>query len=164
MSGRAYIFINFKQAARFGHIGWGFQLDDQSVFYGSTDHLYHHRWWDLPGWIKYMNVPPHGHTDWWAEVGSEEVMLRTMKSGHHIHYHAYKVITVEQPRPEPARESAQAMQTAGWCVVGNNCIDQTYRIMSDFGGAHLLPAPYGMPLHVVPRLWFAAINSECVNL
>ena len=160
MSGRAYIFINYKQAARFGHIGWGFSLDDGSVFFGSTDHLYRHKWWDLYGWIKYMFVPPAQHTDWWAEIGSEASMLETMKAGHHIRYHAYKIITVDHPSPDRARQAAESMKLAGWTVLGNNCIDQAYRIVQDFGGAHQLPAPYGAVAHLIPRKWFAAIESE----
>lgn len=160
MAGLAFIFINFKQAARFGHIGWGFSLPDDLFCYGSTDHLWRHQWWDIPGWCRYMRVPPEGDNDWWIEVGNEEQMLATMRSGHHIRYHAYKSIPVAEPQPDRAKATAAMLRSAGWAIAGNNCINQTYRVMSDYGAGRSIPAPYDAPHYLIPRRWFDAIPFQ----
>lgn len=40
--GQTYVFINYKQAAGFGHVAWGVRVAEDEFIFGSTDHLYHH--------------------------------------------------------------------------------------------------------------------------
>ncbi|MBY0551571.1 MAG: hypothetical protein K2W95_30090 [Candidatus Obscuribacterales bacterium] len=159
--GAIYAFINFEQAARFGHIGWGFlQEDGTNCLFGSSDHLYHHNVWDLPAWIKYMAVPPGGDIDWWCESGTEEQMLRAMRTGRntdggrHIFYHAYKVILVPSPDPARAKYTAEHQQFGGWEVLANNCVHHAYQIFADYGAAATIPNPSGDPFHRIPKRWF----------
>src|SRR5438309_1592527 len=89
MVGHAFVFINVVQAARFGHVGWGFSLDldKDRYFFGSTDHLWRHDWWDLAAWMNYAQLKPGDENDWWSEEGTLDDMRRVMSKGHHIRYH-----------------------------------------------------------------------------
>ncbi len=169
--GLVYAFINFEQAARFGHIGWGFRLEDQNSFiFGSTDHLYHHDVWDLPAWIRYMAVPPGDDIDWWCETGTELDMLSTMRtgvhasSGRHIRYHAYKAVPVAGANPLRARECAQAQRTGGWSVLENNCVHHAYQIFSEYGAAPVVPNPCAGQTLRIPKTWFASLQGSEILL
>src|SRR6185437_16904874 len=96
MEGAAFVFINFIQAGRMGHVGWGFLIDPatQTYYFGSTDHLWRHNWWDLVAWIRYTHVNPSANNDWWSGTGTHDDMLRMMSGGHHIRYHAAKRVSV----------------------------------------------------------------------
>lgn len=170
-TGAIYVFINFEQAAHFGHIGWGFRLsDDNTCLFGSSDHLYRHRIWDLPAWIRYMAVAPGGDIDWWCESGSMEQMLSTMRSGQHVRsgrhlfYHAYKEIKVDKPNPQRARETAEGQRMGGWEVLGNNCVHHAYQIFSDYGASEKLPNPSLDPFHRIPKTWFKLLEGNAQKL
>lgn len=161
MSGFGYVFVNFEQAARFGHVAWGFSLPDgQTYCWGSTDHLWRFAWWDLPAWIRYMSVPAGHHIDWWCETGSQSDMLKMMKSGPHIRYHAYKAVAAEQLAPDAARATALSQRLNGWDVAGNNCVHQTYKVLSSYGCNGAIPDPATDPLNLVPRVWFSRISGQ----
>lgn len=160
MTGQAFIFINYKQAAKFGHIGWGFLVAKDRYLFGSTDHLMSHDWWNLPGWLRYMDVPVDGHTDWWLSEGSRDEMLRVMKAGHHIRYHHYKCLPVESADPVKAEATARQTGVMGWSVLDNNCVHQTYQILSAYGGNTLVPDPASTVLARIPRLWFDLLDGE----
>src|SRR4051812_32667574 len=121
MQGRAFVFLNQVQALRFGHVGWGFQLADDAYYFGSTDHLYRHRWWDLPGWLRYAHVEPEGDNDWWEQTGDLNTMFQVMGRGHHIQYHLANVIAVRSCDPHGAIAVAREKRTGGWSVTNNNC-------------------------------------------
>lgn len=161
MQGSAFVFINFIQAARFGHVGWGFSLDEmQDTFYfGSTDHLYRHPWWDLGGWVRYAHVGPELNNDWWSQVGTKQQMFETMSQGrHHIRYHACKRVTVAMPAPETAMTYAESLKAAGWSVLSNNCVHQTYDVLTKYGAE--LPMPTEPMINLIPKRWFAEIPGE----
>lgn len=169
--GAIYAFINFEQAARFGHIGWGFlQEDGTSFLFGSSDHLYHHDVWDLPAWIKYMAVEPGGDIDWWCQTGSELEMLTAMRTGRnadgarHIFYHAYKVIPVPWPDPQRAKSTAENQKFGGWEVLANNCVHHAYQIFADYGAVAKLPNPFGDPFHRIPKRWFSLLDGAPKSL
>ena len=159
MPGSAIVFINYLQAARFGHIGWGFLLEDGASWcYGSTDHLWRKPWFDVPGWIAYSHVPEGSNNDWWMEIGDRDQMMSVMTRSHHIYYHAYKQVAANAIRPEAAIAAAKSMRSAGWSLVANNCVHQTYRILTDYGA--VLPRPKIISGSVVPSTWFAQIKAE----
>src|SRR4051812_13774992 len=124
MVGRAFVFINPEQAARCGHVGWGFALDESqdSFYFGSTDHLWRHPWWDLLGWMRYAHVAPSGSNDWWSGRGSFKEMMIDMHRGHHIRYHLAKEVAVADPHPDDALNYAESLASAGWSVLINNCV------------------------------------------
>jgi hypothetical protein len=164
MDGLAFVFINFVQAGRCGHVAWGFLLDPeaQRYYFGSTDHLLKDPWWDLLGWIRYAHVDPHGHNDWWSETGTHSQMIAMMHKGHHIRYHAAKVIPVRNALPDKGFEKAEALKSAGWSVLNNNCVHQTYSVLTEYGAD--LPAPGSAVAHVIPKKWFAAIAGDYIDL
>lgn len=171
MQGFVYAFINFEQAARFGHVGWGFQLDEHTFSFGSTDHLYRHNAWDLPAWIRYMAVPPGGDIDWWNETGSHDEMLATMRSGvheptrsRHIFYHAYKVLPVQTADPSRAASRAREQRQGGWSVLENNCVHHAYQIFSEYGAGHIVPDPCTSQTLLIPKAWFASFRGAVVGL
>lgn len=158
--GAIYAFINYKQAAQFGHVGWGFQLDSDNYYFGSTDHLWKHDWWDLPAWFRYMHVPPYGDIDWWAEQGSKADMLKMMKIGPHIRYHDYKEVSLTESSPETALSFTEQLQTSGWNLAKHNCVHQAFLIFSNYNNKHELPNPFQDPLNLIPKNWFARISGE----
>ena len=168
MNGTGFVFINLLQAMRFGHVGWGFAIDEaQSQFYfGSTDHLYRHPWWDLPGWIQYAKVEPHADNDWWSAVGTRDDMLRIMSRGdsgrYHIRYHVAKEIAVQSARIEDARRAAESLRTGGWAVLSNNCVHQAYDVLTEYGAN--LPAPTQPLTNLIPKVWFAKIEGNQFNI
>lgn len=166
MNGRFYLFINFRQAATLGHVGWGFKLDDADNFmFGATDHLWRHKWWDLFGWVDYLNTLPGEPTDWWSDVGSEEQMLEVMKSTRrHIWYHACKVVDVPTADPERARQAALRTGKAGWNALSNNCVQQTFEIVSAYNCDGIIPNPWTNSFQLIPRIWFDSIDGELKQL
>lgn len=158
--GLAYVFINFEQAARCGHVGWGVSLDEGRTFhFGSTDHLFKASYLNLPALVRYMHVVPGGDIDWWARVGTEAEMLESMRSGHHIRYHAYKVLEVEQPEPEKAIVAAESLRHAGWHVTLNNCVHHVHSVLTEYSKAARLPDPNKPLTNLIPRRWFAQIEK-----
>jgi hypothetical protein len=163
--GSAYVFINFEQAARCGHVGWGISLGDgQNFHFGSTDHLYKHSYWNLPALLRYAQVLPGGDIDWWAHIGTESEMLEAMRNGHHIRYHAYKVLEVDQPDPERGVVAAESLRHAGWHVTLNNCVHHVHSVISGYSSPTGLPDPSKPVTNLIPRQWFAAIERPAVTL
>ena len=164
MEGLAFVFINFIQASGFGHVGWGFVLDEnqERFYFGSTDHLVKDPWWDLIGWIKYTHVDANGHNDWWSEIGERERMMHVMSRGHHIRYHAAKLIKVPQSCPDRAFATAEGMRAAGWSLLVNNCVHQTHSVLSDYGAS--LPPPSSPLTNLIPKRWFETIDGEYIDL
>ncbi len=169
MQGRALVFINFVQAARCGHVAWGFLRDSpitagqhDQYYYGSTDHLLKDPWWDLIGWLKYAHVEPTVNNDWWAELGDRSAMIRMMHKGHHIRYHAAKLISVPNADPFLAGTKASKLQHDGWSLLVNNCVHQTYEVLTAYGAK--LPAPNVPVSNLIPKRWFAEIEGEYIDL
>ena len=166
MPGNFYLFINFNQALRLGHVGWGFQIDESGLFlFGSTDHLYHHPWWDLPAWVDYLYVAPGEKTDFWCQTGDEGTMLETMSSTRaHIWYHACKKVKVGDASPAAARKTVDWLETAGWSLLVNNCVQHTYSIATEYGVGRDMPDPWRSAVRQIPRVWFAAVEGEYIEL
>lgn len=164
MNGVGLVFINFEQAARFGHVAWGFQIQrDPDVYYfGSTDHLLKDPWWDLLGWARYAHVPPSNNVDWWSGTGDRSQMIQMMYSGHHIRYHAAKVFEVSSAQPNAALECADLMQHGGWSVLANNCVHQTSEVLTRYGAT--LPKLQSSPHHLIPKQWFSSIKGDYLDL
>lgn len=158
--GAAYVFINFEQAMQLGHVGWGFKVEENQYLFGSTDHLWNRKYpfWHPIELFKYMDVPPGENNDYWSELGTEDDMLRMMRSGPHVRYHSYKRIPVVNPDAVAAVNFAENMRDIGWNLAQNNCVHQSNAVLTKYGG-NILPA-FGNPIEIVPRNWFAAIAAE----
>jgi len=165
-TGEFWLFVNVKQAARFGHVGWGFMLDDGSYIFGATDHLYRHHEMDLLRWIDYMSVPPGEHTDWWCGYGTKKDMLEQMSkvgSGH-IWYHKARGVKVSNAHPVEAKKIAISQEFAGWTLLTNNCVQQTWEIIKTYGADRTIPNPWENPFNLIPRVWFDSFPGELVVL
>lgn len=165
MIGRAFVFINYKQAAHFGHIGWGVKLEGHDRYlFGSTDHLIHHQMYDLIGWIRYASVPVGADIDYWSEEGTLANMLEVMKTGNHIRYHHYKAFPVPNAKPKEAMQAAEASGAGGWDVLTNNCVHQTFSVLNTYGAALPAPPPLILGIGLIPRVWFKEIKGEIGEL
>lgn len=161
VNGIAFVFINYEQAARCGHLGWGFMTEIPDTFYfGSTDHLLRTPYWDLISLARYMHAAPDSPTDWWSRTGSRNEMLQDMKTGRHVQYHAYKELPLSEANAALARTTAEATGRSGWAVLANNCLHQTHRVLQSYGAGAALPNPRSPIIHRVPRKWFDRIESE----
>jgi hypothetical protein len=154
---QAFIFINYHQALRFGHVAWGFALSSREskrkkYCWGSSDHLLRTPMSDVIALAKYSHVPPGGDIDFWCEEGSFERMLESMSQGHHIqhqeiryhiNYHAYKELYYGQQsgNVERALQELEMIKAGGWSLLTNNCIDQTYRLLDAYGAGAALVDP-----------------------
>ncbi|HIA55074.1 MAG TPA: hypothetical protein EYN91_23820 [Candidatus Melainabacteria bacterium] len=165
MIGRAFVFINFKQAAHLGHIGWGFKLDGYDRYlFGSTDHLIHHEMHDLMAWLRYASVPVGADVDYWSQEGTLSTMMDIMKSGNHIRYHHYKAFPVQNAKPKDAMQAAAASGAGGWHVLQNNCVHQTYNLLNTYGAELPEPPPLIRGIGLIPRVWFNNIKGELGEL
>ncbi len=164
--GKFLLFINFRQAASLGHVGWGFLLDDNATYlFGSTDHLYRHQWWDLPAWLSYMHVEPGEPTDWWCEYGNEDEMYTRMSRSHnHIWYHSCKSVLVPKATPKIAEKMALGQELGGWSLLSNNCVGQTFELIKAYGAETKIPDPWQNSLNMIPRVWFDSFNGEVKQL
>jgi hypothetical protein len=154
--GRAFVFINYRQALKFGHVGWGFATGADEFLYGSADHLLKRPYHDLIALARYSYVPAGGEIDFWTARGSYDTMIDDMTRGHHICYHAVKEIAVSEPKVKLAENLVERISGGGWCVVGNNCVNQAATILRAYGAS-----PDKLPEAVIlPRLWFKAIRGE----
>lgn len=162
MKGAAYIFINYKQALKFGHVAWGFALADDVFCYGSSDHLLKRPMSDLAALVKYSHVQAGGDIDFWSKRGSEHEMTEEMRSGHHIRYHAYKVIYLEEYHPDLALQEMEKVAAGGWSVLTNNCIHHTHRILQAYGlKEQILKPELFRPKSLMPKHWFACADAFC---
>lgn len=167
MQGSAFVFINLIQAARFGHVGWGFSLAEgqDRYYFGSTDHLFRHPWWNLAAWMRYAHLETGVNNDWWSEIGTRKEMLRIMHGGHHsryhITYHVGKEIAVPAAHPDEAIALAGKLDNGGWSLLVNNCVHQTYSVLTEYGAT--LPKPIEPFTNVMPKKWFAAIEGELLT-
>jgi hypothetical protein len=185
---QSFIFINYEQALRFGHVAWGFALSDGNTYcWGSSDHLLRRPMTDIVALVQYSHVPPGGDIDFWCEQGSFEQMLESMSQGHHIqhqemryhiNYHAYKKLHHDGGNPERALQELELIKAGGWSLLTNNCIDQTYRLLDAYGSASALVDPKlryrsgrsyaGQEVKrmstLLPRKWFAAARGESFSL
>lgn len=176
-NGSLYAFINFKQAAGFGHVAWGYQVDDNLFRYGSADHLWRHDWWDLPAWLRYLHVPPGGHIDWWCEEGTSLDMLQSMKTGfdkeqrRHIFYHAFKQLEVKSCSVQDAIALTCEIEKQGWHLFNQNCVQQAHMIFSSYSSEFNLDGHrqsvdtfmadvFSDPLNLIPKTWFARLPGR----
>lgn len=156
-----YVFINFQQAARFGHIGWAFRISPETYCWGSADHLWKHEWFDLLSWIKYMHVPKDGDIDWWSAEGTKEQMLQEMKSGRgHIRYHAFKRLETSSAKCQNALSQQKELASGGWDLLRHNCVHHAYLIGKAYDDNLLLPDPFKSPFDLIPLNWFRQLNAK----
>lgn len=92
-------------------------------------------------------------------------MFRIMHQGHHeryhIRYHLAKEIEVSDANSDLAVEIAERLECEGWSVLANNCIHQTFNVLTAYGAS--LPEPARPIVNLIPKRWFAAINGTLIT-
>jgi len=138
---RAVVFINYSIAPfKVGHVGWGFETQPDYFCYGAKEAVGMQEI-ALPGY-------PNGA---FVAVGSEPEMLAAMKTGNHpgngFPYNDYKYVEVASFNVAAASDLARQCHHWGYTVVGNNCMDDVYRIIKAYanGDGNILPRPLAHP-------------------
>ena len=86
-----------------------------------------------------MNVEHQANNDFWIETGTREEMLEIMRAGSHVRYHAFKTLPVKEPKILHTKALTETMTQIGWNVATNNCVHQTYELLTTYGAT--LPNP-----------------------
>jgi len=154
---RAVVFINYSIAPfNVGHVGWGFETKPGYFCYGAKEAV----------GLQEIALPGHPNGAFVA-VGTEQEMLAAMKTGNHpgngFRYDDYKSIEVDSFDVVAASDLARQCHNWGYTVVGNNCMDDVYRIIKAYadGDGNILPRPLAHPR---PVDFFAAILSPVQHL
>lgn len=148
---RAVVFINYEEVpGGAGHVGWGFETQPGTFCYGAKEAV---------GTIAVISGQYNGV---FIEEGSEQQMLNAMKTGNHggnrFPYDAYKYVEVAHPNPQEGLNLAHQSPNWGYALVGNNCMDDVFRIIKAYASNddNVLPWP---ATHWLPVQFFDAIPT-----
>ncbi len=152
MSGMAVVYLRPDGAEGMGHVGWGYNLPNGQWMVGAVENL--HGWWGP--------YTPPGQTDFWHRLVSDpvSVMANPPSGGAPQGTPAYakaRLVDVACPNPGAAQAKITEWLYRPYTLVGGNCMNCTYDVLTTFGAA--LPAPSE---HWFPNSWFAAINGRDV--
>lgn len=169
--GVAYVFIKPEQAVYQGHIGWGFIMDDGRYCYGSTENPMKpaanlgqgaRAAWDA------INIPEGQDNGYWhGFADTEQEMLADMKRAGNSRrsearypygfrcsgYWHYKSTVVMRRNVNNALLAGDHCQRTGFKGIGWNCLDQTYRVLEDYGVDKNKVMPWKQT-HPSPNYWF----------
>lgn len=137
-NGKACVFIRPNGANGAGHVGWLFQ-NLSAYTYGSTENP-----------SGKPTVPAGGDIGWWWKSASFDQAKKDMKAKG---YTGYKCVTVGKGNITSATNAALATKSGGYSVIGNNCMDHSYRILKAFGAS--MPSP---TLELAPNLWYSDLS------
>lgn len=127
-----------------GHVGWGWKIpgsNPEEWVYGSTDSVP----MDKLG-LKLPLKPPFNSpvvgagekrgNGSWDEQGSFEEMLEKFSR---LEYNEIKcrLAINTQVSEQNARRAIEEVETAGYSVVGNNCMNHTVKILEAYGGGNM---------------------------
>lgn len=155
MEGFAYVFLK-KDGAPLppgcaGHVGWGFSMhkapSDLDAVFGATEN---------PGGGAVV-LPGQDIGYWDSRSDHEHQMAFLFKRRN---YHAFKRAKVTVAYPDNAFAEARKQAGGGYTVIGNNCLDHTFRVLKAYG-VQDLPWPL---THPSPNDWFAMFNGQYFDL
>jgi hypothetical protein len=128
-------------AQEFGHVGWGFQLDENRYMIGAVEN---------PAGLP-VSLPTH--TGFWCKettaplnydnFGTQNILLRC---------DLYRELSVTLPNIDKALACQQWVSEQPYRVFGQNCLDATFQILSAYG-VRGLPDPSAME-NYLPINWF----------
>lgn len=169
--GMAYIFIKPEQAVYQGHIGWGFLMDDGRYCYGSTENPLKPAADVGQGARAAWEAITIGHGEdngyWHGFADTEQEMLDDMRGAGNSRksterypygyrcsgYARYKYSPVAQRRSSAALAAGEHCRVTGFKGLTWNCLDQTYRILEDYGVDKNTVMPWKQT-HPSPNYWF----------
>jgi len=141
-----------------GHSGWGIKLPDGNWLFGSkeaTPNLFNGH---FPGTIP--NGKPNGV---FIKKTDFQTMIQLLKRGGQadgpiFNYHEYKLLTFPSPNESAGIAAAEKSKGEGYGVIGNNCMDSVYRIITAYvrGDGNFLPWP---STHPFPNHFFDDIKA-----
>lgn len=130
-----------------GHIGWGFETEPGVFCFGAKET------------VGSVAIWPGQNNGVFIETNDFERMLETMKRGKTFNYQQYKILDIDHTCPEAAKDMAEDSKNWGYSLVGNNCVDDAFKIIKAFscGDDLVLPWP---STHPVPNKFFHHIPGE----
>jgi hypothetical protein len=126
--------VVFLRRGPVGHVGWAFEYPDGSWNVGAVENP-HHTW-----------LTPARRMGWWTSRVKEP--LAPMRDHH---YDVYKVIRVHNAHAASAEQKTLEVREHPFEIVGANCEDDVYQILTAFGAQ--LPSP-AHPQNWTPMAWF----------
>ncbi len=130
-----------------GHVGWGYKIPgtDQYI-YGATET------------IKDTDIRRLDTTKkTWREQGDHAKMFAVFRSGSHYahpgYYTAAKCTTIKNSSVDAANKAVKDVEGKHYDLVGGNCMDDSYKILTAYGAE--LPWP---STHWFPNKWFESIG------
>lgn len=149
-----------------GHVGWGFQLGNGNFLYGSKEASPEEFASQIP-WIPGTIHQGHPNGVFVKEAPFED-MIRDIKAGGRKNgprflYHEYKMLQAPKPCPDQAANLAHLSKRWGYGLVGNNCMDDVYKIITVYadGDRDFLPWPI---THPMPNHFFHDIDAPAQTL
>jgi hypothetical protein len=164
--GQAYVFSRkgfcnpdkYPFVGRLGptHVGFGFAVSPGIYVFGSVE--------DTAG----LPLIVDGDNQYWMATGTLDQMMATFlnprSSGFHgallaKPYDQYRTATIRNPLVCAAVQSAETLYNTGYVLIGNNCLDAVYNVLTaygfDFGDVN--PDTYICPSG--PEGWFAGLSE-----
>ena len=137
-----WAFIRFNGAHDLGHVGYGFAIGPGQYTFGSVEN---------PSGSPV--VQPGANNGAWVSSGSEQDMRAAMRSNA---YDAYLCWDIPSTNPGAATQAAHATVGEGYSVIGDNCEDAVYHVLTAYGAQ--LPSPSAIG-NASPNAWWAALEN-----
>jgi hypothetical protein len=145
---KAYVFLNPFLAANYGHVGWGFELNNGQFCYGSKETA------------TALKIDKGCNNNVFVSYDSEANMLHQMNTKKtSFTYQYYKFIEIQNSNPDAAEAMAEDSKNWGYGLSGNNCMDDVFKIIKCYahGNDTVLPWP---ATHLAPNAFFGAIETK----
>ncbi|MBV9822224.1 MAG: hypothetical protein JO144_08270 [Actinobacteria bacterium] len=137
-----WAFLRFNGAHDLGHVGYGFAIGNGEYTYGSVENT-----------SGAPVVLPGADNGAWVSSGSEADMRAAMRQRG---YDTYLTWNIGGTDPNAATAAANATFGEGYSVIGDNCEDAVYRVLSAYGAQ--LPSPAGIG-NASPNSWWQALEN-----
>lgn len=173
----AAAFVNYSIPLGLGHVGFGFQRDETTWYWGALEMAgmikASYRDADFFSWIsggsKQQSRDANAYNGTVLNQGNAQDMVSSMRNGssnsgemRHYAYHDMKTFPVPRPNFSAALAVVDRVRKGGYGLVGNNCLDASYNVLKAYANdGNIVPWPLTNP---IPRLWFSAIKGNLMNI
>jgi hypothetical protein len=136
MGYRVAVFVRHSGADGLGHVGWAFDVDATAVDEGSVEN---------PSGDP---VCDPAHMGAWSQLAPDPMPAMVVKR-----YDQYRWSTLGAANLVKAFQTIAWLATQYYLVIGRNCMDDAYDVLTSLGCS--LPVPFWDP---VPNVWFDAVG------